>query len=1529
MSNKFKLSEAGKLTVLVSLALSYPVYAGGIVAGGDSAHQATISTAGNGAQVVNIVTPNQRGLSHNTYNNYDVNQPGAVLNNSLKAGNSQLAGHLGANSNLHGHNAKIILNEVISRNPSLLLGKQEVFGMVADYVLANPNGITCNGCGFINTSKNSLVVGNPMLKDGNLAGFNTMANKQGLYVGNKGLVTNTALNLIAPRIDVRGPVAAGQAIQAIAGQNKVDYNGNIIATNPNPVGNLDSYYLGSMKSDTINLVNTDMGSGINLKGNIDAANKLSVDGKGQVQVEGADIHGGDINIAGGDLNIHGKVIATDNQWQDPENYHNYRGAIDHEKTTHTERLEQTKLAGKNITLVGYGDNHITAADIQGDDVTVRGGNVTLDAQQLKNAESERNNRWFYSWFHNDSKHNEQTRQVQTEVKAKQGLTISADSKDVNLEAANLSAGQMNISAKQDVHLGAAVNQALQSHTMTRKNETSALLSGHLEQNDKQQTYVAAYLNAAQGVNLTAGRDIHTAGARVHAGGDLNISGERTVNIGTGALTNHQLNENHYTAWGGIGGGADDKKQHDATHSVATDIAADGKLVVSADHGVNIKGSQLHAKQGGYVQAREGQVSVDNATDTSSDTLYTRSGGAFNITGHSAYDAASEHQVSGSHVVSDTNLVLNGEKNIHISGSDISAKQQLGLESNGNITVTSGQHTTDKVNDTTSLHGTAHAEKVSDKQYAAGVGIEQTHHHQESQQVEHKGASLNGGTVAINAGQTVAINGSSMTASKDANINAANVSFGAVKDTLHQDTTDNSVKLGIDVTGGADKGEISAGGSVTHSHDVMVKSDDQGSRTQIGGNLTINAENSLTQTGVNHQVGGDYQVNAEQVTTTAGQHEQRQDGNKTTVGVKVTLGADYSATTRPLIDGAEKLIHGDVKGAIDTAKETKLDLTEVQVGAAVNTQHESNGGVQSTVSASEIHAGNVTINAKGQVRDQATAYDAQDTVAIHSDTYRNEAANAHNDTYHNKVDVTVSGAVGTKTGVDVGLHGKADVHYEQANTTDNLATAGSLKGKQISIDAANTAMLQGTAVNGSDSVSIAAKQGVAMEQANSTHAKSSMDVTANVGFDVTTTGDTRDMGGELGGHYKDSASHDSEAVTGSLSGSNVHIQSGADIRAQGVNVQADNLAMQAGGKLQLDGATASHSESSQHYGADIHAGKNRNSKTNEYGGSIGGGLELGHTTDSSTTVTGGQLTAKGNMALSAAGQGNDAIRIEGGQLQAQQANINAANGGVDIHAGVSTQQGNSWNVAGSVDTESSHTLNDDPFKGVDHSREGQGGVEFDYGQHNNRSHTLAGVQADNLTIQTKGDVAIAGGTVKADKLSGQIGGNLTLASQKDLTDSTSVSGKLSVPKISSNVNSVEAAEAKKAGAQAKADEPKPSLKDQAMDFAKKFKDTDVSGAYERTYSDKVATSSAIQAGNADLNVAGAMQVTGAQVDAQAGQIKSASVQQQDIQGVDQHRKINANVMDIAKGVMGLGGANQSNFQNTHETPVAVATVTYGK
>ncbi|MFS2097307.1 filamentous hemagglutinin N-terminal domain-containing protein, partial [Pseudomonas sp. Pseusp11] len=47
----------------------------------------------------------------------------------------------------------------------------EVAGQSARVIVANPYGISCNGCGFINTPRVTLTTGKPVLDNGRLDRF--------------------------------------------------------------------------------------------------------------------------------------------------------------------------------------------------------------------------------------------------------------------------------------------------------------------------------------------------------------------------------------------------------------------------------------------------------------------------------------------------------------------------------------------------------------------------------------------------------------------------------------------------------------------------------------------------------------------------------------------------------------------------------------------------------------------------------------------------------------------------------------------------------------------------------------------------------------------------------------------------------------------------------------------------------------------------------------------------------------------------------------------------------------------------------------------------------------------------------------------------------------------------------------------------------------------------------------------------------------------------------------------------------------
>ena len=126
-------------------------------AGGNQ--QATILNTANGLPQVNIQTPNAQGISVNQYSQFNVDQAGAILNNARNNTQTQTAGWIQGNPWLANGSARIILNQVNSSNPSLLNGYIEVAGQRAQVIVANPAGISCDGCGFINASRATLTTG--------------------------------------------------------------------------------------------------------------------------------------------------------------------------------------------------------------------------------------------------------------------------------------------------------------------------------------------------------------------------------------------------------------------------------------------------------------------------------------------------------------------------------------------------------------------------------------------------------------------------------------------------------------------------------------------------------------------------------------------------------------------------------------------------------------------------------------------------------------------------------------------------------------------------------------------------------------------------------------------------------------------------------------------------------------------------------------------------------------------------------------------------------------------------------------------------------------------------------------------------------------------------------------------------------------------------------------------------------------------------------------------------------------------------
>lgn len=266
--------------------------------------QPTILQAPNGVPLVNIQTPSAAGVSRNEYRQFDVQEQGAILNNSRREAQTQLGGWVQGNPWLARGEARVILNEVNSSDPSHLRGYVEVAGQRAEVVIANPAGVQIDGGGFINASRATITTGQPILQGGSLEGYRVQRGT--IAIEGKGLDASSTdyTGLLARAVEVNAGVWAND-LQVVAGASEVAAAGAAgdtvrpgqgdPATVPVSGYALDVAALGGMYAGKIALVGTEAGLGVRNAGRIAASAgqvAISADGKlynqGQILASGGE-----------------------------------------------------------------------------------------------------------------------------------------------------------------------------------------------------------------------------------------------------------------------------------------------------------------------------------------------------------------------------------------------------------------------------------------------------------------------------------------------------------------------------------------------------------------------------------------------------------------------------------------------------------------------------------------------------------------------------------------------------------------------------------------------------------------------------------------------------------------------------------------------------------------------------------------------------------------------------------------------------------------------------------------------------------------------------------------------------------------------------------------------------------------------------------------------------------------------------------------------------------------------------------------
>ncbi|WP_130903352.1 hemagglutinin repeat-containing protein [Pseudomonas sp. Sample_23] len=339
----------------------------------------TLDRAGNGVPIVNIATPNASGLSHNQFHDYNVGAQGVILNNgATQTSNTQLGGHVIGNPNLkNSGSAQAILNEVISGNPSQLRGYTEVAGQSARVIVANPYGITCNGCGFINAPRVTLTTGKPVVENGRLDRFQVDQGSVAIEGAGINATNIDRFEIITRSAKINAQIQA-QNLTIVAGRNDVNAD-SLNATaraddgSAKPQLAIDSSALGGMYAGAIKLVGTEAGVGVKLDGKLIASGgDIQLDANGQLSLADTSATGA-VNVKAASLDAQAPVYAgTSLNVQTQGNLTN--------RQTLAARDSVVLSAGGQLTNAGA-----IEAGVNADGGRNSNGDLSLRAQNLNNS----------------------------------------------------------------------------------------------------------------------------------------------------------------------------------------------------------------------------------------------------------------------------------------------------------------------------------------------------------------------------------------------------------------------------------------------------------------------------------------------------------------------------------------------------------------------------------------------------------------------------------------------------------------------------------------------------------------------------------------------------------------------------------------------------------------------------------------------------------------------------------------------------------------------------------------------------------------------------------------------------------------------------------------------------------------------------------------------------------------------------------------------------------------------------------------
>jgi filamentous hemagglutinin len=474
----------------------------------------TVLNASNGVPLVNIQTPSAAGVSRNVYNQFDVQAQGAILNNSRTNAQTQLGGWVQGNPWLATGSARVILNEVNASDPSLLKGYVEVAGQRAQVVIANPAGVSCDGCGFINANRATLTTGTPILDGGNLEGYRVQDGT--VSISGLGLDAGSAdyTDILARAVQINAGIWANQ-LAVVAGANQIGVDpasgaaqvtDSVPGTGPAPAFAIDTALLGGMYAGKITLIATEAGVGVRHAGKLYAsAGDVIITANGQLENAGHLTSRGDTLIDAQDgVQNTGIIYAQGNLALGT------RGDIGNSGSIAAQGNASLAASGADSRIDSTAEA-ILAAGVRTDgtiDTTGTLGNLTLAA----------------------------TRRIAAQGRNLSGADQSLTAQAVDLSASQTSANNLTITASSgDIDLSdatLAASQTLSAHaSQTLRTDAANLAARQIDATAHDLSNVQGRIIAGQAIDLSITQLADNTQGLLGANGRLSLDAARIDNTG--------------------------------------------------------------------------------------------------------------------------------------------------------------------------------------------------------------------------------------------------------------------------------------------------------------------------------------------------------------------------------------------------------------------------------------------------------------------------------------------------------------------------------------------------------------------------------------------------------------------------------------------------------------------------------------------------------------------------------------------------------------------------------------------------------------------------------------------------------------------------------------------------------------------------------------------------------------------------------------------------------------------------------------